>query len=96
MKSKLIISDVFFVFYIIRFTCFRLPVKVPTGCALFPHELLAQPKSILASKYNIIQYNYMPRGGHFAAFEEPRLLADDVFSFVKKTEEMTKESQQKK
>ena len=31
----------------------------------------------------------MPRGGHFAAFEEPKLLADDIFSFVKKTEELS-------
>ena len=75
----------------------ELPIKVPTACAMFPHELLAQPKSILASKYhNIVQYNYMLRGGHFAAFEEPRILADDVFSFVKKTEEIAQQSQQKK
>lgn len=67
---------------------FRLPINVPTACAAFPQELLIQPKSLLKSRYpNIIQYNVMPRGGHFAAFEEPRLLADDIFSFVKKTEE---------
>lgn len=28
----------------------------------------------------------MPRGGHFAAFEEPQLLADDIFQFVRKVE----------
>lgn len=28
----------------------------------------------------------MPRGGHFAAFEEPQLLADDIFRFVRKVE----------
>ncbi|XP_076173256.1 juvenile hormone epoxide hydrolase 1 [Ptiloglossa arizonensis] len=67
----------------------ELPIKVPTACAAFPEELLVSPKFILKSRYpNIIQYNFLPRGGHFAAFEEPRLMSDDIFSFVKKTEEM--------
>ncbi|XP_026672258.1 juvenile hormone epoxide hydrolase 1-like isoform X2 [Ceratina calcarata] len=67
----------------------QLPVKVPTACAAFPNELLVQTKSLLKDRYpNMIQYNVMPRGGHFAAFEEPRLLADDVYSFVKRTEEL--------
>ena len=71
----------------------KLPINVPTGCAVFPQDLLLQPKSLLKSRYpNIIQYNVMPRGGHFAAFEEPRLLADDIFSFVKKTEELKAKS----
>ncbi|XP_071860145.1 juvenile hormone epoxide hydrolase 1 [Bombus fervidus] len=71
----------------------QLPINVPTACAVFPRDLLVQPKSLLKSRYpNIIQYNVMPRGGHFAAFEEPRLLADDIFSFVKKTEELKAKS----
>lgn len=68
----------------------RLPVKVPMACAAFPNELLTVPESMLKGKYpNMLQYNYMARGGHFAAFEEPRLLADDIFSFVKKTEQLS-------
>ncbi|XP_033323810.1 juvenile hormone epoxide hydrolase 1 [Megalopta genalis] len=67
----------------------QLPVKVPTACAAFPNELLLTAKSILSSRYpNIIQYNLMERGGHFAAFEEPQLLANDIFSFVEKTEKI--------
>lgn len=67
----------------------HLPIKVPTACAAFPNELLVLPESLLKNRYpNIIQYNVMQRGGHFAAFEEPKLLADDVYSFVKKTEEL--------
>ncbi|XP_076238703.1 juvenile hormone epoxide hydrolase 1 [Calliopsis andreniformis] len=72
----------------------RLPVKVPTACAIFPNEILKMPKSVLKNRYpNIVQYNYMARGGHFAAFEEPQLLADDVFSFVKLMQHTQKESQ---
>lgn len=67
--------------------CFRMEVFVPTGLAAFPMELLHCPKSWAQIKYrNIVSYTFMPRGGHFAAFEEPHLLADDIFSFVKKVE----------
>ncbi|CAK9811524.1 Juvenile hormone epoxide hydrolase 1 [Anthophora quadrimaculata] len=67
----------------------RLPVKVPTGCAVFPDELLIQPKSLLENKFpQMIHYNFLPRGGHFAAFEEPKLMAEDIFSFVEKVEKL--------
>ena len=36
----------------------------------------------------IVQHTDMPRGGHFAALEEPKLLADDVISFVQKVEKL--------
>lgn len=63
----------------------QLPIKVPTACAIFPNELTAAPKSLLTDRYpNMIQYNILRSGGHFAAFEEPKLLAEDIFSFVKK------------
>ena len=42
---------------------------------------------------NIVQYTYMPRGGHFAALEEPQLLAEDIFSFVRKVEVLEKEKE---
>ncbi|XP_043510382.1 juvenile hormone epoxide hydrolase 1-like [Frieseomelitta varia] len=68
----------------------ELPINVPTGCAVFPNELISHPESLLKSRFTkLIQYNLMSRGGHFAAFEEPKLLADDIFSFVKKTEELS-------
>lgn len=65
----------------------KAPVKVPTACAAFPNELFLVPKSTLQEKYvNMIQYNTFKTGGHFAAFEEPQLLANDIVSFVKQTE----------
>lgn len=33
----------------------------------------------------------MPRGGHFAAYEEPKLLADDLIQFVRQVEQQIKE-----
>ena len=59
-------------------------VEVPTGCALFPKELLAwPPRSYVERIYNVQHWTEMPRGGHFAAMEEPRLLIDDIQAFVR-------------
>ncbi|XP_044731923.1 juvenile hormone epoxide hydrolase 1-like isoform X1 [Chrysoperla carnea] len=63
----------------------NIPTNVPSACVKFPNELLYQPNYLLSFKfYNLIQTTHFPRGGHFAAFEEPDLLVDDVFLFVKK------------
>lgn len=57
-------------------------VEVPTGCALFPRELLAWPPRSYAERiYNITQWTDMPRGGHFAAMEQPELLIEDIVKF---------------
>ena len=59
-------------------------VEVPTACAIFPKEFLIwPPKSYVERLYNIFQWTNMPRGGHFAALEEPDLLANDVKKFIK-------------
>ncbi|XP_037678805.1 epoxide hydrolase 1 [Choloepus didactylus] len=61
----------------------KLKVYAPTGFAAFPSELLHLPENWLRSKYQkLVSYSYMARGGHFAAFEEPELLARDIRKFV--------------
>lgn len=66
------------------FVVLSIPSRTPTACAAFPNELAYQPKSLLQEKFHkLVQHTDMPRGGHFAAFEEPELLADDVFKAVK-------------
>ena len=66
---------------------YRTKIYVPTGLAAFPHELLHCPRVWARSRFNDIRsYTYMPRDGHFAAFEEPVLLAQDLMQFVKKVE----------
>ncbi|XP_071995885.1 epoxide hydrolase 1-like [Engystomops pustulosus] len=65
----------------------KTPVYVPTGVAAFPSELSHTPRVLAQDKYkNIVTYTLMPRGGHFAAFEEPELLARDIQNFVSKVE----------
>lgn len=76
---------------------FRIPVEVASACALYPHELLYRPESILKEQYtNLIQFTHHPRGGHFAAFEEPDIFSDDVWSFVHKREQLLIEEQRQK
>jgi microsomal epoxide hydrolase len=57
-------------------------VEVPTGCAVFPAELLTWPPRSYADRiYNVTQWTEMPHGGHFAAMEEPDLLIEDIRRF---------------
>jgi microsomal epoxide hydrolase len=56
----------------------------PTACALFPAEILAwPPRSYVERLYNVQRWTEMPRGGHFAALEEPGLLIDDIRAFAR-------------
>ena len=58
-------------------------VAVPTGAAIFPKEIYFTPRRWAESNYNIVRWTVMPRGGHFAALEEPELLVDDVRAFFR-------------
>ena len=59
-------------------------VEVPTGCALFPEELLSwPPRSYVERVYNVTHWTEMPRGGHFAAMEQPELLINDIRNFAR-------------
>ncbi len=56
-------------------------VELPTGVASFPKEILRTPRSWCEEAYNVTHWTTMPRGGHFAAFEQPELFVDDVRTF---------------
>jgi microsomal epoxide hydrolase len=58
-------------------------IDVPTGAAIFPKELYRPPRAWAEAAFNIVHWTEMPRGGHFAAMEEPDLLVDDVRSFFR-------------
>jgi len=61
-----------------------LPIKVPTAVALFPEEYLEwAPRSYVERIYNIQRWTEMPKGGHFAALEQPDLLVKDIRDFAK-------------
>lgn len=61
----------------------RAPAKVPvpTGVARFPKEILKVPRSWCEAAYTLVRWTDMPRGGHFAAFEQPDEFVADVREF---------------
>lgn len=60
-----------------------LPTVVPTVCAAYPYDLVYTPEAILRNKFtNLLYLSHMPRGGHFAAFEEPQLFAQDLWKAI--------------
>ena len=56
-------------------------VQIPCAMALFPGDVLVPPRSWAERTANIVRWSELPRGGHFAAFEEPELYAGDVREF---------------
>ena len=55
------------------------PVKLPGGASLFPKEIVASPRS-WAEKLipNLVHWNELDKGGHFAAWEQPDLFAQEL------------------
>ena len=58
-------------------------IETPTAIAMFPKEISHPPRSLVERGYNVQRWTEMPRGGHFAAMEEPGLLAGDVRAFFR-------------
>ena len=53
-------------------------LETPVGHASFPKEIIAAPRSWCDAAFNVVHWTDMPRGGHFAALEQPQLLLEDV------------------
>ena len=58
-------------------------IETPVGVALFPGELLLPPRHWAERAYNVKRWTQMSKGGHFAAMEEPELLAKDIREFFR-------------
>ncbi|WP_214472669.1 epoxide hydrolase family protein [Mesorhizobium sp. dw_380] len=58
-------------------------VRPPLGVAVFPYELPMPPRSWVERCHNVVRWTEMPRGGHFAAMEQPELLAEDIRAFFR-------------
>ncbi len=60
-------------------------VDVPTGYAAFPKEIIRAAALHRASRRipNIQRWTVMPRGGHFAAMEQPEALAAEIQAFFR-------------
>ena len=58
-------------------------VQVPTAVAIFPGDIDQPPHEWGERVYDVRRWTVMPRGGHFAALEEPELLAEDIREFFR-------------
>jgi pimeloyl-ACP methyl ester carboxylesterase len=58
-------------------------VAVPTGIARYPKEPIRFPRAWVERRYNVTHWVDMPRGGHFAAMEQPELFVQDLRSFFR-------------
>ena len=62
-------------------------LETPVGYADFPREVAVPPFRWITQTYNVVQKTEMPRGGHFAALEQPDLLLDDIRKFFAKVDQ---------
>jgi microsomal epoxide hydrolase len=58
-------------------------VEVPTGIAVFPKELYRTTRRVAEHHYNVVRWAELPRGGHFAAAEQPGLLVEELRQFYR-------------
>jgi microsomal epoxide hydrolase len=56
---------------------------VPAGFAMFPKDLSHPPREWAERFFDVRRWTEMPTGGHFAALEEPALLAKDIREFFR-------------
>jgi epoxide hydrolase len=59
-------------------------LETPVAYADFPREVAVSPFLWITRTYNVVQRTEMPKGGHFAALEQPELLLDDIRKFFAK------------
>jgi pimeloyl-ACP methyl ester carboxylesterase len=62
------------------------PMAVPAGFALFPNEfqrIPSPPRELAERFYRVERWTELPRGGHFPAIEQPRLLAEEIRAFFR-------------
>ncbi len=58
-------------------------VGIPVGFAKFPKEIPLPPRTYIEQGFNIVHWTEMPKGGHFAALEQPVLFSSDIKTFFK-------------
>ena len=82
------IGSSFWPYYDVRHQPWPVPdgatIDVPVGYAHFPAEILRPPRSLAERTYSDIRrWSVMPRGGHFAALEQPEALAGEIREFFR-------------
>jgi microsomal epoxide hydrolase len=58
-------------------------VRPPTAVAIWPKDIALPPRELAERLYNVQRYTVFPRGGHFPAWEQPSLYAEDLRQFAR-------------
>jgi pimeloyl-ACP methyl ester carboxylesterase len=58
-------------------------VQTPSGFSLFAGDISHPPRAWLERTANVVSYTQPPHGGHFPAFEEPELYAQELRTFYR-------------
>ena len=58
-------------------------VTVPTGVARFPKEIYRPARAWVEAVYHLTHWSEFPKGGHFAAMEQPEALVGDIRAFFR-------------
>jgi pimeloyl-ACP methyl ester carboxylesterase len=54
-------------------------ITIPTGCSLFPKEIFRSSQRWIEKRFtNLVYFNELSSGGHFAAFEQPEVFVDEL------------------
>jgi pimeloyl-ACP methyl ester carboxylesterase len=57
----------------------QVDIHVPAGVSIFPHEIFRSSERWIAERYkNLVHYNVLEKGGHFAAFEQPKTFVSEL------------------
>ena len=55
------------------------PIRIPVGCSVFPREIFRVSRRWAEKRYtNLVYWNRLEKGGHFAAFEQPELFVGEL------------------
>ena len=61
------------------------PIRIPVGCSIFPKDIFHSSRRWAEKLYqNLVYWNRLERGGHFAAFEQPKLFVDELRACFRK------------
>jgi pimeloyl-ACP methyl ester carboxylesterase len=58
-------------------------IETPTGHTQFPAEIRRTPRAWAEQMFNIVYWNKVAAGGHFAAFEQPTLFVEELRTFFR-------------
>ena len=57
-------------------------IEIPTAVTRFPHDLVPAPRAFAERFFAVRRWTEPPRGGHFGAWEEPEVFADELRAFA--------------